>query len=535
MIRKIQRKFDQFLEHPLYPIQFALLICFIGAGLFALTEIVESPNITVANFIISALSLIAVILLSIPSFRKNINELSYFFIASFNLLNISIIHFSHFSTKYYFQYIIFFLLSSLLVNSSKTFIFNLLTNIIGIAIITFLHGNLEQIFEFHSTFFFSVMALVILGYRRFKLNNEVQVSEEKYRLLAENSADVICTHRQGGNFVFVSPSITGLSGFDYAELVGKSPAEWIHPDDLNIFIANFFKEYKPSEFNIPIQYRFKQKSGGYIWVETVVKVIDKKHKNKLPETFLSQTRSFQRNKEYLSQLEENTQKLEKSYKDLEMFAYVTSHDMQEPLRMIGNYIQLIKRKIDKTPHDHEIDEYIAYTSANATNLQTLIKDILTYSTSNKIVLPEEYIPTENILQEIISSIQPILNEKEAEVVLSRKLLPLKIEKKFLNQIFQNLILNGIKYNIHTKPTVEISCHDTETDVIYAVKDNGIGIEEKYFEKIFEPFQRLHNKYDFPGTGLGLSICKKILEKHNGKMWVTSEEGKGSTFFFSVPK
>ena len=96
-------------------------------------------------------------------------------------------------------------------------------------------------------------------------------------------------------------------------------------------------------------------------------------------------------------------------------------------------------------------------------------------------------------------------------------------------------MNGIKYNANTKPTVEISCHDTETDVIYAVKDNGIGIEGKYLEKIFEPFQRLHNKYDFPGTGLGLSICKKILEKHNGKMWVTSEEGKGSTFFFSVPK
>lgn len=535
MINKIQDRFDKFLEHPLYPIQFALMLCFVGAGLFALTEKVDNLNITAANYIISLLSLLAVILLSIPSFRKNINELSYFFIASFNLLNISIIHFSNFSTKYYFQYIIFFLLSSLLVNSSKTFIFNLITNILGIAIITIRYGNIEEIFEFHSTFFFSVMALVILGYRRFKLNNEVQISEEKYRLLAENSADVICTHRQGGNFIFVSPSITGLSGFHYSELVGKSPAEWIHPDDLNIFISNFFKEYKPSEFNVPIQYRFKQKSGGYTWVETVVKVIDTKHKNKLPETFLSQTRSFQRNKEYLSQLEENTKKLEKSYKDLEMFAYVTSHDMQEPLRMIGNYIQLIKRKIDKTPHDQDLNEYIAYTAANTKNLQTLIKDILTYSTSNKIVLPEEYIPTEDILQEIISSIQPILNEKEAEVVLSRKLLPLKIEKNFLNQIFQNLILNGIKYNANTKPTVEISCHDTETDVIYAVKDNGIGIEGKYLEKIFEPFQRLHNKYDFPGTGLGLSICKKILEKHNGKMWVTSEEGKGSTFFFSVPK
>jgi len=203
--------------------------------------------------------------------------------------------------------------------------------------------------------------------------------------------------------------------------------------------------------------------------------------------------------------------------------------------MIGNYIQLIKRKIDKTPHDSDIDEYIAYTSANTTNLQTLIKDILTYSTSNKVILPEEFTPTENLLQEIISSIQPILNEKEAEVILADKLIPLKIEKNFLNQIFQNLILNGIKYNSSSKPIVEISSQETATEVIYAVKDNGIGIEEKYFEKIFEPFQRLHNKYDFPGTGLGLSICKKILEKHNGKMWVTSEEGKGSTFFMSVPK
>jgi light-regulated signal transduction histidine kinase (bacteriophytochrome) len=182
-----------------------------------------------------------------------------------------------------------------------------------------------------------------------------------------------------------------------------------------------------------------------------------------------------------------------------------------------------------------LDEYIAYTVANTTNLQTLIKDILTYSTSNKVILPEEYTPTENILQEIISSIQPILNEKEAEVMLSDNLLPLKVEKNFLYQVFQNLILNGVKYNTNAKPTVEIFCQETATEVIYAVKDNGIGIEEKYFEKIFEPFQRLHNKYDFPGTGLGLSICKKILEKHNGQMWVTSVEGKGSTFYFSVPK
>jgi signal transduction histidine kinase len=120
--------------------------------------------------------------------------------------------------------------------------------------------------------------------------------------------------------------------------------------------------------------------------------------------------------------------------------------------------------------------------------------------------------------------------------LADKLIPLKIEKNFLNQIFQNLILNGIKYNSCLKTTLlKFLVRKQTTEVIYAVKDNGIGIEEKYFEKIFEPFQRLHNKYDFPGTGLGLSICKKILEKHNGKMWVTSEEGKGSTFFMSVPK
>lgn len=535
MFNKLKHKLNAFLEHPLYPIQAILMLCSIGATIFALTEKTENGNITIANYGIAILSLIAVLLLTFTSLKKSVTELSFFFIASFNLMNIAIIHFSNFETKYYFQYIIFFLLSSLLVNSSKTFLYNLITNLIGIIIISIAHGNYASIFEFHANLFSALFTLVILGYRRLRLNSQVQESEEKYRLLAENSADVICTHRQGGNFIFVSPSITGLSGFHYSELVGKSPAEWIHPDDLNIFISNFFKEYKPSEFNVPIQYRFKQKSGGYIWVETVVKVIDTKDKNKLPETFLSQTRSFQRNKEYLSQLEENTKKLEKSYKDLEMFAYVTSHDMQEPLRMIGNYIQLIKRKIEKAPHDQDLDEYIAYTSANTTNLQTLIKDILTYSTSNKVILPEEYTPTENILQEIISSIQPILNEKEAEVILADKLIPLKIEKNFLNQIFQNLILNGIKYNTASKPTVEISCRDSETETIYAVKDNGIGIEEKYFEKIFEPFQRLHNKYDFPGTGLGLSICKKILEKHNGKMWVTSEEGKGSTFFMSLPK
>jgi PAS domain S-box-containing protein len=535
MLATLRYKFNQFLEHPLYPIQAILLLCTIGATLFAFTEQTGGTQITNANLCIAILSFLAFLLLSFTPLKKSVTELSFFFIASFNLLNISIIHFSDFAPKFYFQYIIFFLLSSLLVNSSKTFLYNLVTNLIGIGIITYLHGDYASIFEFHSNFIFSVLALIILGYRRFRMNTQVQISEEKYRLLAEYSADVICTHRQGGNFIFVSPSIIGLSGYEHSELVGKSPTDWIHPDDLSVFISNFFSEYKPSEFNVPIQYRFKQKSGGYIWVETIVRVIDSKNKNKLPETFLSQTRSFQRNKEYLSQLEANTQKLEKSYKDLEMFAYVTSHDMQEPLRMISNYIQLVKRKISKTPHESDIDEYIGYTIANTTNLQTLIRDILTYSTSNKVEVPENYTETETILQEILASIQPLLNEREVEVMLPTTFVPLKIEKNYLLQVFQNLILNGIKYNMSDRPMVEVFCSESASEIIYGVKDNGIGIDEKYFEKIFEPFQRLHNKYDFPGTGLGLAICQKIIEKHNGKMWVSSEEGVGSIFYFSTPK
>ena len=159
MFNKLKHKLNAFLEHPLYPIQAILMLCSIGATIFALTEKTENGNITIANYGIAILLL----LLTFTPLKKNVTELSFFFIASFNLLNISIIHFSNFETKYYFQYIIFFLLSSLLVNSSKTFLYNLITNLIGIIIISIAHGNYASIFEFHANLFSALFRGVLLG------------------------------------------------------------------------------------------------------------------------------------------------------------------------------------------------------------------------------------------------------------------------------------------------------------------------------------------------------------------------------------
>jgi PAS domain S-box-containing protein len=166
-------------------------------------------------------------------------------------------------------------------------------------------------------------------------------------LIAENSADLICTHSQGGNFEFVSPSIINITGHRPEELIYQSPTKWIHPDDIKYFTENFFLVYKPSEYNKNIQFRFRKKDNTYLWLESVVKIFEENTHSEIPVRYLSQSRSSQHHKDYEHNILIKNKELEDKNKEIEMFAYITSHDMQEPLRMITNYLQLVQSKLQK--------------------------------------------------------------------------------------------------------------------------------------------------------------------------------------------
>ncbi len=218
--------------------------------------------------------------------------------------------------------------------------------------------------------------------------------------------------------------------------------------------------------------------------------------------------------------------------DLEKFVYAATHDLQEPLRLISSFVQLLKKK-----YEHQLDdqahEYINYAVEGAKRMKRLILDLLEYSkfTGRGMIL----VPTDmnKIMEEVQRTVAKQLKEANASLIL-HPLPEALVHPALIAQLFENLIDNALKYRSDKIPSVEISCKEEEGKWQFSVKDNGIGIETGYSEKIFDLFQRLHNNGIYEGTGAGLAICKKIVQLHRGDIWVTSEPGQGSTFIFTIP-
>ncbi|MFL5351401.1 ATP-binding protein [Archangium sp.] len=232
-----------------------------------------------------------------------------------------------------------------------------------------------------------------------------------------------------------------------------------------------------------------------------------------------------------AELAQRAQELARSNADLEQFAYVASHDLQEPLRMVASYVQLLSRRY-KGKLDADADEFIRYAVDGATRMQALINDLLAYSrvgTRGKELVP---MPLEKSLERALSHLRLAIEESGAQV----KVEPLpwvKGDEPQLAQLLQNLVGNALKFRGERPPLIRVSATREDDTVTVAVEDNGIGIEPQYYERIFAIFQRLHGKEEYPGTGIGLSICKKIVERHGGRIWVESTPGQGSTFRFTL--
>jgi PAS domain S-box-containing protein len=226
--------------------------------------------------------------------------------------------------------------------------------------------------------------------------------------------------------------------------------------------------------------------------------------------------------------------LKRSNDELQQFAYVASHDLQEPLRMVASYTQLLAQRY-KGRLDSDADEFIAYAVDGSNRMQGLIKDLLTYSRAgaNGKVLHE--ISSENALKDALTNLRATIEESSA--VVTHDLLPaITMDETQLVQLFQNLVGNAIKYRSAEVPLVHVSASKNGGDEwIFSVRDNGLGIDPQYFERIFIIFQRLHGPEEFQGTGIGLAICKKMVECVGGRIWVESQPEKGSTFYFALPE
>jgi len=227
-----------------------------------------------------------------------------------------------------------------------------------------------------------------------------------------------------------------------------------------------------------------------------------------------------------------TKALEQSNRDLEQYTYVVSHDLQEPLRMVTSYLQLLARRYHGRL-DKDADQFIDFAADGAQRMQVMIKALLQYSRVGTNVKTAKSVNTDKILNQTLANLTVAIGECNA--VITRNLLPkVWADESQLVQLFQNLVSNAIKFRGEIPVRIHISAERQADDWVFSIRDNGIGIDPNFSERIFAIFQRLHTAVDYPGTGIGLAICRKIVEHHGGRIWVSSESGAGATFFFSLP-
>ncbi len=232
-------------------------------------------------------------------------------------------------------------------------------------------------------------------------------------------------------------------------------------------------------------------------------------------------------------VDERTQELTRSNRDLEQFAYVASHDLQEPLRMVVSYLQLLERRY-AGKLDSDADEFIGYAVDGARRMQRLISDLLTYSRVGRAGAQLRQVDVNAVVDRVVEALGASISDSAATV--TRDDLPsIWADEGQLGQLFQNLIGNGLKFRGESAPRIHVAAQPREHEVEYTVRDNGIGIAPEYQERIFVIFQRLHGRSDYAGTGIGLALCKKIAEWHGGCISVESVEGSGSTFHVVLPR
>lgn len=279
-----------------------------------------------------------------------------------------------------------------------------------------------------------------------------------------------------------------------------------------------------------LEYRILQPSGHIRWVQERSQVVC--DANNTPLRIDNLVTDITERKKTEAKLKQANLELEGSNRELEYFAYVASHDLQEPLRAISSYAQLLTRRY-KDRIDEKANKYIDNIVDGVTRMQRLIDALLNYSRVSNQVREFKLVEGDLILKQALKNLQIKIKETQANIT-SESLPTIMGDEVLLIQLFQNLIGNALKFHGEKPPQIDISVEKREQEWCFCICDHGIGIESQYAQRIFQIFQRLHSSNKYPGTGIGLAICQKIVERHKGRIWLNSQLGEGSSFYFSLP-
>ncbi len=411
------------------------------------------------------------------------------------------------------------------------------------------------------------------------VNHSLRDSEERFRSLADNIPNLAWMADAEGGIFWYNQQWYDYTGTTFEQMQGWGWQKVHHPEYVDKVTEEWssrVKEGKPYDNIFPL----KSKDGNYRWFLTRVTPI-KDEQGEIQRWFGTNTDITERknaedkaydlldqlqvsseelnasneelqatseelkttNEELQLQmdfevaakreLEEIAIKLKISNKELEQFAYVASHDLQEPLRMVTSFTQLLERRY-KTKLDNDADEYIGFIVEGSKRMKYLIDDLLEFSRLNTENREFESVLLKITLEDVLRNLTTSIKENNAQI--THDPLPTIIgDPSQINQLLQNLIANAIKFHGDEPPKIHISAEESGDEWIIGVSDEGIGIDPDHQEQIFRIFKRLHTREEYSGTGIGLAICKRIIDKHNGKIWVESELGKGSNFYFTIPK
>ncbi|MBZ5702562.1 MAG: PAS domain S-box protein [Acidobacteriia bacterium] len=347
------------------------------------------------------------------------------------------------------------------------------------------------------------------------------------RSLIEASLDPLVTINREGQITDVNEATERATGVPRERLIGSDFCDYFtEPEKAREGYQQVFAQGSVQDYPLALRH-----SSGRITDVLYNATVFKNEAGEIEGVFAA-ARDVTEKKRAEEELARRAQELARSNADLQQFAYVASHDLQEPLRMVASFTQLLAQRY-AGKLDADAKEFIGYAVDGAHRMQILVNDLLAYSRVG--TRGGEFADTdcERVLETALNNLRMTIEETKA-VITHDPLPQVQADEIQLCQVFQNLLGNALKFHGPDAPRVHVSAQDIRGEWRFSVRDNGIGIDPQQAQRIFVIFQRLHSRAEYPGTGLGLAIAKKIVERHGGRIWVESQPGKGSTFYFSLP-